>query len=265
MIVVISADHGLAREVAAAAGAGEDVQSADAWQNVSRHTRVRASACVHVAPRLRDGARAEIADIRRAQPNLPLILVTERVQDVFRAVRSLNPSDVVWLERVTEDLPSALANLARRESVAARLALLLESDARMAETPLLRTLLEILRHGTKVPSLRSLARSAKRTEKAIAGDFRALFDLERVCVQWRRAARTAITFDCNTGDRLPAKEAARLLGIDIRTLRISIRRTTGVTYGQLLCLPPDEVLRRLAASLGLSVAMRSEDSPDTAA
>jgi len=265
MIVVICADHALAREVVAAAGAGEAVEAAHNWQHVSAHTRVRASVCVYGTARLDDRARAQLEEIRQSRPNMPLVLVTQHSRENSRALKDVSPSDVVWLDRVAEDLPSTLADLSRTVSVAGQLALLLESDGRIAGTKLLRTLLEILRRGGRVPSLRSLARSTNRTEKAVAGDFRTLFDLDRVCVQWKRTARTAIIHDCDAAGKLTAKEAARVLGIDIRTLYSSIRRTTGVTYGRLQRLAPDDVLRRLAASLGLSVAMPGDDSRDTTA
>jgi hypothetical protein len=144
MIVVICADHALAREVVAAAGAGEAVEAAHNWQHVSAHTRVRASVCVYGTARLDDRARAQLEEIRQSRPNMPLVLVTQHSRENSRALKDVSPSDVVWLDRVAEDLPSTLADLSRTVSVAGQLALLLESDGRMAGTKLLRTLLDTI-------------------------------------------------------------------------------------------------------------------------
>jgi len=188
---------------------------------------------------------AEVAQLVRRFPALPVILVTGREPRVARWLSDVRLASVLWYRDVWSRLPAAILD-ARNHTAFARLA----AEVEASETPpaLKRALLLAFLRGATVPFrlVKELAEAAGCSPVTVSQQFRACVGTDAtlsgllnglIVLRAQHLRLTGLAWETLASDHLDVSRA---------TLHRKVRVWPGCTLSELEFLPPRDLLARFA-------------------
>jgi hypothetical protein len=262
MFVVVCPDPSLRAELRLALlEPHEEVLLAHDWDAISRADRLRAHACVYACRSFFKDARERVLDVQRCSPALPLVVATSWHPDNSKRLAPVRLDGVVWLEDAKRTLLRSVREVSVSVGGLQRLASILGKDSCGHDARVRGLLVEVCRSAPPIPSVGGLANAACLCESKLRSRIAAFFN-GRPRAPSRFLGWVLLLAAHDLGRRgLTQSRISFALGVELSTLRRSVRCTVDCCLSEFLQLHTRDLVRSAVRDLRIAPAL--EESQET--